>query len=36
MALTFDTVNIKRKVTIKRNTKFFSGEDFKLEMEFAS
>lgn len=36
MALTFDNVNIKRKVPIKRNTKFFSGEDFNLEMEFAS
>lgn len=36
MALTIDTINSKRKVPIKRNTKFFSGEDFAMEMDFMS
>lgn len=34
--ITFDNTNIKRKNPIKRNNKFFSGEDFRLEMEFAT
>lgn len=36
MAITFDNTNIKRKNPIKRNSKFFSGEDYDLEMEFAT
>ena len=36
MPITFDNTNIRRKNPIKRNNKFFSSEDFKLEMEFAS
>ena len=36
MALTLDTINSKKKIPIKRNTKFFSGEDFNLEMDFSS
>lgn len=35
MAITFDNTNIRRKTPIKRNSKFFSSEDFGLEMEFA-
>ena len=35
MALTFNDRPINKKVPIKRNTKFFSGEDFDLELEFA-
>lgn len=35
MAITFDNTNIRRKNPIKRNSKFFSSEDFGLEMEFA-
>ena len=34
--ITFDNTNVKRKNPIKRNNKFFSGEDFNLEMEFAT
>ena len=36
MAITFNNGNVKRKTPIKRNTKFFSDEDYGLEMEFAS
>ena len=36
MSITFDNTNIKRKTPIKRNNKFFSGEDYDLEMEFAT
>jgi hypothetical protein len=35
MALTTNRGTNKKKVPIKRNTKFFSGEDFDLELEFA-
>ena len=35
MALQFDNRTALRKVPIKRNTKFFSGEDFDLELNFA-
>lgn len=35
MALQFDNRTVSRKVPIKRNTKFFSGEDFDLELNFA-
>lgn len=35
MALTFDNGRTVKKVPIKRNTKFFSGEDFNLELDFA-
>ena len=35
MALQFDNRTAPRKVPIKRNTKFFSGEDFDLELNFA-
>lgn len=35
MGITFDNTNIRRKNPIKRNSKFFSSEDFSLEMEFA-
>ena len=34
--ITFDNSNIKRKNPIKRNNKFFGGEDYDLEMEFAT
>ena len=34
--ITFNNTNIKRKTPIKRNNKFFSGEDYDLEMEFAT
>lgn len=34
--ITFDNTNIKRKNPIKRNNKFFGGEDYDLEMEFAT
>lgn len=34
MALQFDNRTTPRKVPVKRNTKFFSGEDFDLEMAF--
>lgn len=34
MAITYNNTKNKR-VPIKRNTKFFSGEDFDLELEFA-
>jgi len=36
MAIRFDTTNIRRKNPIKRNSKFFGGEDYDLEMEFAT
>lgn len=36
MALTFDNTNIRRKNPIKRNNKFFSGEDMAVQYEFAS
>ena len=36
MAITFNNTNIKRKTPIKRNSKFFSNEDFALEMEFTT
>ena len=35
MALTFNNRATEKKVPIKRNTKFFSGEDFDLELDFA-
>lgn len=35
MALNFNNSNSIRKLPIKRNTKFFSGEDFDLELDFA-
>lgn len=35
MGLNFNNTNGVKKVPIKRNTKFFSGEDFDLELEFA-
>lgn len=35
MALTFNNNTGKKKIPIKRNTKFFSEEDFDLELEFA-
>lgn len=35
MALNFNNSNSVRKLPIKRNTKFFSGEDFDLELDFA-
>lgn len=35
MALTFDNRKTNKKLPIKRNTKFFSGEDFDLELDFA-
>ena len=35
MALQFDNRTASRKVPVKRNTKFFSGEDFDLELNFA-
>lgn len=35
MALTFNNKAMSKKVPIKRNTKFFSGEDFDLELDFA-
>lgn len=31
----FDNIPTRKKVPIKRNNKFFSGEDFDLEMDFA-
>lgn len=34
--ITFDNTNIRRKNPIKRNNKFFSEEDFNLEMEFTT
>lgn len=36
MALTFNNQTTKKKVPIKRNTKFFSSEDFDLELSFAT
>lgn len=36
MALTFNNEHSKKKVPIKRNCKFFSHEDFDLELSFAS
>jgi hypothetical protein len=36
MPITFDNTNIRRKNPIKRNNKFFSSEDFTLEMEFTT
>lgn len=35
MALEFDNTKIRRKNPIKRNNKFFSQEDMKLQLEFA-
>ena len=35
MSLLYDNENIRRKNPIKRNNKFFSGEDMRLELEFA-
>lgn len=35
MALQINAQSTNRKVPIKRNTKFFSGEDFDLELNFA-
>lgn len=35
MAIEFNTVKNNRKVPIKRNNKFFGGEDFDLELDFA-
>jgi hypothetical protein len=35
MAIEFNSTKIQRKVPIKRNNKFFSGEDFDLELDFA-
>ena len=31
----FDNIPDRKKIPIKRNSKFFSGEDFDLEMDFA-
>jgi hypothetical protein len=36
MAITFNNGPSKKKVPIKRNTKFFSQEDFDLELGFAT
>ena len=36
MAITFNNRPSRKKVPIKRNTKFFSQEDFDLELDFAS
>lgn len=36
MALTYNNINFKRKNPITRNNKFFSGEDFDLELGFAT
>ena len=35
MAMEFNRTTLKRKNPIKRNNKFFGGEDFNLEMDFA-
>jgi hypothetical protein len=35
MSLQFDNTNIRRKNPVKRNNKFFSGEDINLELDFA-
>lgn len=35
MAIEYNNNSTKMKLPIKRNTKFFSGEDFDLELEFA-
>jgi len=35
MSLLFDNEKIRRKNPVKRNDKFFSGEDVRLELEFA-
>ena len=35
MDIEFNTVKNNRKVPIKRNNKFFGGEDFDLELDFA-
>ena len=35
MSITLDTIN-KTKVPIKRNSKFFSGEDFDVELDYGS
>lgn len=35
MALEFNNNRINKKLPIKRNTKFFGGEDFNLELEIA-
>lgn len=36
MAVSFNNNQIHRKVPIKRNNKFFGGEDFNLELDFAT
>lgn len=36
MSITFNNNSTKKRVPIKRNTKFFSQEDFDLEIGFAS
>ena len=35
MAIEFNSTKSNKKIPIKRNTKFFSGEDFDLELDFA-
>ena len=35
MSLKVNNTKIDRKIPIERNTKFFGGEDFDLEMHFA-
>lgn len=35
MSLLYDNEKIRRKNPVKRNNKFFSGEDFRLELEFS-
>lgn len=35
MSLTFNNKETTKKIPIKRNTKFFSDEDFDLELDFA-
>lgn len=35
MALEFNKKTSQKKIPIKRNSKFFSGEDFDLELDFA-
>ena len=35
MALELNKKSLHKKVPIKRNTKFFSGDDFDLELNFA-
>lgn len=36
MAVAFNNDQLKMKIPIKRNNKFFSGEDFNLELDFAT